>query len=207
VLSKDRLESRARPESNTSVDFAAFFDSVGMAPVHWLTPHACGLAAQHASARNPRRGLDAFAWKEAVVDKLDLAHELGADMTVNAKTDDPVELLKKQIGGAQGVLVTAVSLKPFEQALGMVRRGGTIVLNGLPPGSIPLPVFDVVLNGITVRGSIVGTRLDLQEALDFASAGKVKATASTDKLENINRVFERMRRGEIEGRVVLDLAA
>ena len=104
-------------------------------------------------------------------------------------------------------LVTAVSPKAFEQALGMVRRGGTISLNGLPPGDFPLPIFSMVLKGITVRGSIVGTRLDLQESLDFAAQGKVKATVSTDKLENINDIFARMHEGKIEGRVVLDIAA
>ena len=95
----------------------------------------------------------------------------------------------------------------FEQALGMVRRGGTVSLNGLPPGDFPLDIFGMVLNGITVRGSIVGTRLDLQESLDFAGQGKVKATVSTDKLENINDIFARMHEGKIEGRVVLDIAA
>lgn len=139
--------------------------------------------------------------------KLALARRLGAEVTVNAKNTDPAAYLKREIGGAHGVLVTAVSPKAFEQALGMTRRGGTIALNGLPPGDFPLPIFDMVLNGITVRGSIVGTRLDLQEALDFAGAGKVAATVSTDKLENINHVFERMLKGQIDGRVVLDMAA
>jgi propanol-preferring alcohol dehydrogenase len=87
----------------------------------------------------------------------------------------------------------------------MVRRGGTIVLNGLPPGSFPLPIYDMVLNGITLRGSIVGTRLDLQEALDFAGEGVVRATVETARLEDINDVFERLYAGQIEGRVVLDI--
>ncbi len=139
--------------------------------------------------------------------KLALARRLGAEVVVNAKNTDPAAYLKREIGGAHGVLVTAVSPKAFEQALGMTRRGGTIALNGLPPGDFPLPIFDMVLNGITVRGSIVGTRLDLQEALDFAGTGKVAATVSTEKLENINHVFERMLQGQIDGRVVLDMAA
>jgi propanol-preferring alcohol dehydrogenase len=138
-------------------------------------------------------------------EKLALAKRLGATVTVNAKSTDPVSYLKKEIGGVHGVLVTAVSPHAFEQALGMVRRGGTISLNGLPPGSFPLPIFGMVLNGITVRGSIVGTRLDLQEALAFAGAGKVRATVATERLENINDVFSRMRAGAIEGRVVLDM--
>lgn len=139
--------------------------------------------------------------------KLALAERLGATAVVNAQKQDPAAFFKKEIGGAHGIVVTAVSPKAFEQALGMVRRGGTIALNGLPPGSFPLPIFDMVLNGITVRGSIVGTRLDLQESLDFAGDGKVKATVATDRLDNINGIFDKMRRGEIEGRIVLDMAS
>ncbi|RYM10682.1 alcohol dehydrogenase AdhP [Sphingobium cupriresistens] len=137
--------------------------------------------------------------------KLKLAQSLGASLTVNVRDVDPVSFITKEIGGAQGVLVTAVSPKAFQQAMGMVRRGGTVSLNGLPPGDFPMSIFDTVLNGITVRGSIVGTRLDLQESLDFAAQGKVKATVTTDSLENINDVFARMHKGQIEGRVVLDL--
>jgi propanol-preferring alcohol dehydrogenase len=136
--------------------------------------------------------------------KLDLARRLGAALAVNARTQDPVAFVKKEVGGAQGVLVTAVSPKAFEQALGMVGRGGTVSLTGLPPGDFPLSIFDTVLNGITVRGSIVGTRLDLQEALAFAGEGKVRATVETAKLENINAIFDRMRQGDIQGRIVLD---
>jgi propanol-preferring alcohol dehydrogenase len=137
--------------------------------------------------------------------KLALAERLGATVTVNALKTDAAVYLKKEIGGAHGVLVTAVSLPAFDQAQRMLRRRGTLVLNGLPPGDFPLPIFDTVLNGITVRGSIVGTRRDLQEALDFAGDGKVKATVESDSLENINAVFQRMIDGQIEGRVVIDM--
>ena len=137
-------------------------------------------------------------------DKLELARRLGAALTVNAAKTDPIAFIKKEIGGARGVLVTAVSPKAFEQALGMVARGGTVSLTGLPPGDFPLSIFNTVLNGITVRGSIVGTRLDLQEALDFAAEGKVEATVATETLDDINTIFERMRHGEIQGRIVLD---
>jgi alcohol dehydrogenase, propanol-preferring len=139
--------------------------------------------------------------------KLELARELGATVVVNARERDPVEAIRQEIGGARGVLVTAVSPKAFAQAQGMVARGGTVSLVGLPPGDFPLPIFDTVLNGITVRGSIVGTRLDLQEAIDFAAAGKVGAIVETAVLDDINDVFARMERGDIRGRVVLDFAA
>jgi alcohol dehydrogenase, propanol-preferring len=136
--------------------------------------------------------------------KLELAKRLGAALAVNARKADAVAFVRREVGGAQGVLVTAVSPKAFEQALGMIGRGGTVSLNGLPPGDFPLSIFDTVINGITVRGSIVGTRLDLQEALNFAAEGKVKATIATETLENINDIFARMHQGDIQGRIVID---
>ncbi|MBY5923946.1 MULTISPECIES: alcohol dehydrogenase AdhP [Halomonas] len=173
-------------------------------PGQWVVVSGIGglghMAVQYAKAM----GLNVAA-VDVADDKLELAKKLGATVTVNALKEDPVAALKRDIGGAHGALVTAVSPKAFEQAQGMVRRGGTIALNGLPPGDFPLPIFDTVLNGITVRGSIVGTRQDLQEALDFAGEGKVKATVSTDRLANINDIFGRMLDGKIEGRVVLDM--
>lgn len=174
-------------------------------PGNWIVISGIGglghMAVQYAKAM----GLNV-----AAVDiddtKLDLAKRLGATITVNATKTDSAAYLQKEIGGGHGVLVTAVSPKAFEQALGMVRRGGTVSLVGLPPGDFPLPIFNQVLNGITVRGSIVGTRLDLQESLQFAKEGKVHATVATDKLENINEIFTRMKNNEIEGRIVLDFS-
>jgi propanol-preferring alcohol dehydrogenase len=130
--------------------------------------------------------------------KLALAKRLGATVTVNAKSTDPVSYLEKETGGAHSVPVTAVSPIAFEQALGMVRRGGTISLNGLPPGSSAADLRHGAERN-TVRGSVVGTRLDLQEALEFAGAGKVRATVATKRLENINDVFSRMHAGAIDG--------
>jgi propanol-preferring alcohol dehydrogenase len=138
-------------------------------------------------------------------DKLKLARETGADLAVNALANDAVDkVLAATGGGAHGVLVTAVSTAAFAQALKMVRRKGTVSLVGLPPGEFPTPIFDVVLKRITVRGSIVGTRRDLDEAIAFATDGKVKAEVTKVPLAQINDVFDRMKAGKIDGRVVLD---
>ncbi|HEX9212276.1 MAG TPA: alcohol dehydrogenase AdhP [Bradyrhizobium sp.] len=138
-------------------------------------------------------------------DKLALARETGADLAVNALATDAVDkVLAATGGGAHGVLVTAVSTAAFAQALKMVRRKGTVSLVGLPPGEFPTPIFDVVLKRITLRGSIVGTRRDLDEAIAFAADGKVKAEVTKVPLAEINDVFERMKAGKIDGRMVLD---
>lgn len=139
-------------------------------------------------------------------DKLDLAKRLGADLIVNAKEQNPGEFLKKETGGMHGALVTAVSPIAFKQGLETLRRKGTMALNGLPPGNFDLSIFDTVLNRITIRGSIVGTRKDLQEAIEFAVDGKVKANVTAAKLEDINDVFDKMKKAEIEGRMVLQIA-
>ncbi|MEM6381949.1 MAG: alcohol dehydrogenase AdhP [Pseudomonadota bacterium] len=156
------------------------------------------LAVQYARAM----GLHVIA-VDVADDKLDLAKELGAEVGINAETQDPIDEVTK-LGGADGVLVTAVSNSAFAQAVGMLAPGGTMSLVGLPPGDFPLPIFDVVLNRKTIRGSIVGTRADLSESLAFAAEGTVASHFSTDRLENINAVFEQMELGNIDGRIVME---
>ena len=137
-------------------------------------------------------------------EKLALARSLGADATVDAKAPDAAQQIVKQTGGgAHGVLVTAVSPAAFAQALQMVRRKGTVSLVGLPPGDFPTPIFDVVLKRITIRGSIVGTRADLAEAIAFAAEGKVRAHIHAARLDEINRVLSDLKAGKVDGRIVL----
>ena len=140
-------------------------------------------------------------------DKLELAREAGADHAINVLSPNAVkDVLDATGGGAHGILVTAVSTSAFAQALKMVRRKGTVSLVGLPPGEFPTPIFDVVLKRITVRGSIVGTRRDLDEAIAFAAEGKVRAEITKAPLGDINAIFDRMKSGQINGRMVLDFA-
>jgi propanol-preferring alcohol dehydrogenase len=130
---------------------------------------------------------------------------MGADLVVNATRPDAVEAVKKGTsGGAHGVLITAPSLSAFKQGVGMTRKRGTCVLVGLPPGDFPLPLFDVVANCITIRGSFVGNREDMAETLAFAAEGKVKADIELQPLSAINDIFDRLKHGKVAGRVVLD---
>ena len=140
--------------------------------------------------------------------KLAHAKRLGADLVVNAKAGDPAAAVKKATGGgAHGVLITAPSLGAFKQGVGMTRKRGTCVLVGLPPGEFPVPLFDVVANCLTIRGSFVGTRGDMAEALAFAAEGKVKADIELQPLSSINQVFDRLEHGDVPSRVVLEFAA
>jgi propanol-preferring alcohol dehydrogenase len=152
----------------------------------------------------------AMGMRVAAVDiddaKLELARKHGAEVVVNAADTDPVAAIQEQIGGAHGVLVTAVHPMAFAQSTGMARRRGTVVFVGLPPGDFPADIFSTVLRAITVRGSIVGTRQDMAEALDFYARGLIKPTVHIETLDDINDIFERMEEGKIDGRIVMSYA-
>ncbi|MGV9182078.1 alcohol dehydrogenase AdhP [Arcanobacterium canis] len=137
-------------------------------------------------------------------EKLELAAKHGAEFCVNAAKEDPVAKIQEYTdGGAHGVLVTAVHPQAFGQAVGMVRNNGTVVFNGLPPGEFPANIFEIVLRGITIRGSLVGTRLDLAEAIDFYARGLIKPTVKETTLDHINDVFDEMKAGKIDGRMAI----
>lgn len=171
-------------------------------PGQWVAISGIGglghMAVQYAKAM----GLHVVA-VDIAEDKLQLARDLGADLALNAVETDVVKEIQTQLGGVHGVLVTAASNSAFSQAVGMLRKHGFMSLVGLPPGDFPLPIFEIVLKRITVRGSIVGTRNDLSEALAFAGEGAVATHFTWDSLDNINAIFDRMREGHIDGRVVL----
>ena len=171
-------------------------------PGQWVVISGIGglghIAVQYARAMGLR-----VAAVDIDDDKLALATRHGAELVVNARTQDPIEVIQTATGGAHGILVTAVHPDAFGQAIHMSRRGGTIVFNGLPPGDFPASIFEVVLKGLTVRGSIVGTRQDMVEALDFYARGQIHPTVATRKLDEINEIFDEMTRGTIDGRIVI----
>jgi D-arabinose 1-dehydrogenase-like Zn-dependent alcohol dehydrogenase len=130
---------------------------------------------------------------------------LGADYTINARNEDPVEAIKK-LGGADVAISLAVSPGAFEQAFRSLRRGGTLVFVALPADNyMQLPIFETVLNGINIVGSIVGTRLDLAEVFELHAAGKTRVIYDTCKLEDVNHSFEEIEQGRIPARLVFDM--
>ena len=136
--------------------------------------------------------------------KLQLARDLGAEHTVNAATEDPAEYIQA-LGGADQAIVLAVSPTACEQAYRSLKRGGTLVLVGLPAdNSFRLPIFETVLQGITVTGSIVGTRVDLAETFQLHQEGRTRVVRGSRKLEDVNDAFEEIEKGAVDARLVID---
>lgn len=139
---------------------------------------------------------------DLVDSKLQLAQQLGADYIINGAREDPVAAIKK-LGGADQSICVAVSAKAFEQAYRSLRRGGTLAFVALPVDNyMQLPIFETVLNGIHVVGSIVGTRVDLAECLDLHARKRTRVIYETRHLEDVNRCFEEVEQAKVGGRLV-----
>jgi propanol-preferring alcohol dehydrogenase len=138
--------------------------------------------------------------------KLELAKELGATYTFNPKSDDVVAELQK-MGGAHAAISTAVSPKAFEQAYQSLRRGGRLVFVGLPAENhIQLPIFETVLQGLTIKGSIVGTRRDLDEVFQLHAHGHTTVLRETRTLDTVNESFDDVLHSRMEQpRIVFDM--
>ena len=180
----------------------------GARPGQWVTILGIGglghIAVQYAKAMGLR-----VAAVDVATEKLALAKALGADVLVNGAAVDAVAAIQDQIGGSHAAVVTAVASKAFEQAILMLRPGGTVAYIGLPGGKndeIRTSISAITNWELSVRGSNVGTRQDLNEAIAFATNDLVRATIRKIKLEEINATLDEMRKGKIVGRVVIDMA-
>ncbi|HGY1229674.1 TPA: alcohol dehydrogenase AdhP [Citrobacter farmeri] len=139
-------------------------------------------------------------------DKLALAKESGAEITLNpGKEDIPARIHELTGGGAHSAIVVAVARSAFNQAVNSVRAGGKVVCVAVPAGELSLNIVKTVLDGIQIVGSLVGTRQDLAEAFGHALAGRVRPIVQPRKLEELNAIFREMDDGTIQGRMVIDL--
>ncbi|MET0492429.1 MAG: zinc-dependent alcohol dehydrogenase [Actinoplanes sp.] len=136
-------------------------------------------------------------------DKLALAKRLGAAHVVNAATTDPVAAIEA-LGGADVAVVLAADPRVIEQAHASLRRGGRLILVALPKdNAMSLPIFQTVLKGIRVIGSIVGTRADLAEVFRLHSAGRTRVLYEARSLEEINTSIEDVLASRVPARLVL----
>src|SRR6202035_4880713 len=134
-----------------------------------------------------------------------MARQLGADYTVNASEEDPAQVIQR-LGGADAAIALAGSPRSFEQAFGSLRRKGTLVFVALPAdNAVRIPIFETVLNGITIIGSIVGTRKDLDEVYELHAHGRTRVIRETRTLETVNQSIQDVLDGTVTGRIVFDL--
>jgi propanol-preferring alcohol dehydrogenase len=137
--------------------------------------------------------------------KLDNAKQLGAEYTFNSTNVNAVEEIQR-LGGADVAIAIAADPTAFEQAFASLKANGTLVLVALPKhNEMRLPIFETVLRGIKVVGSLVGTRVDLAETFALHADGRTRVVRESRKLDQVNDAMSQLERGEVEARLVFDL--
>lgn len=173
-------------------------------PGQWVSVHGAGglgnLSVQYAH--------NVFGARVVAVDgnedKLEAARKNGAEVLVDFTKQDVAKTIQEATGGVHSAQVAAVGVESFKQAIDSLRPLGKVVAIALPQGDMPVNVVKAVLDGLQVRGSLVGTRTDLAEAFQFGAEGKVKPIVRAGDINDINDAIYDMQHGKITGRVVFD---
>ena len=139
-------------------------------------------------------------------EKLALARELGALAAFDATDPETPKALRK-LGGMHVAVVTSAAKAAYELAMKSLRPAGTLAIVGLPSETIPLNALSFVGSELRIVSAAVGTRDDMRAVLELAAQGQLRCHIEEVPLADANAVFERMRRGQINGRMVLRCCA
>ena len=198
----DAVSSRdAAPLTCAGVTSYKAIKVAGVAPAERVAVFGVG-GLGHLAVQYARIAGGLVSAVDVVDEKLAMATRLGAGQVVNAGTEDPVATIRG-LGGADVAVVTSASSESFDQAFRSLRRGGRLVCVGIPAGgTITLPTFDLVMNAVTVMGSIVGTRNDLADVYALHAAKRTRVIAADRKIEEINDSIDDLLAGRVAARVV-----
>lgn len=178
---------------------------LALPPGSWLVISGIGGAGHLAVQYARLLGLNVAAI-DVDAEKLALAEKYGAAMAINAEREFPVnKIIRESGGGVPAVMITTGAIKAFEQGIRMLRRCGVCMLVGVAREPFPVTVFDVVIKGVQVRGSLIGTRQDVREALDLVADGQVTPHVETRPLAEVNDAVAAVRHGQAKGRIVLTM--
>jgi alcohol dehydrogenase len=149
---------------------------------------------------------------DAVPEKLALARELGADLTIDASRDDAVAAIREHTrGGAMHVIESVGNEKVLAQAYAATRRGGSTVTVGLPGPQqmLSIPAVSLTAEERTIKGSYMGSAVpsrDIPRYVALYCHGRLpvdRLLSHRLKLDDINVGFDRLKRGEAIRQVVL----
>jgi D-arabinose 1-dehydrogenase-like Zn-dependent alcohol dehydrogenase len=104
--------------------------------------------------------------------------------------------------------VTAGNPKAFAHACDMLRVGGTLSCVGIPPGRpvLETPICTIVIKGLRITGNLVGSLKECMEAVELVRRGMVKPEIRVRPFRDLPQVYEEMEKGDISGRIVLQIA-
>jgi propanol-preferring alcohol dehydrogenase len=129
--------------------------------------------------------------------QLEHARELGASVTLRAG-EDPKHLR------ADVAVVTTGAASAYPAAVRALRRGGTLMVVGMPAEPLQFPVVPVVGGELRILGSAVGTRQEMRELLNLAAGGALRCQIECRPFEHVNKAIADLREGRVTGRLVLN---
>ncbi|KAK3691891.1 hypothetical protein LTR37_018384 [Vermiconidia calcicola] len=179
---------------------------------NWVVLLGVGGGLGHLACQIASRGMGFRVIGIDAGSKKDIAMECGAELFIDFEKQNAAEEVKKATGGlgAQACVVLTASNGAYEMSIDLLKFGGTLICAGIPEGEMKAitKAFPQIIIGkaLTIRGVAVGNRREAIETLEFAERGIVKTHFRTVKMDGLTKVFEEMDRGEVKGRVVLDLS-
>lgn len=185
-------------------------------PGQWIVISGAGGGLGHLACQIASKGMGLRVIGVDHGSKEALVKESGAEHFVDITKFDKDTIAKhvKSLTGdglgAHAVIVCTAANAAYSQAVGFLRFDATLVCVGIPEGDM-VPIASatpgiLVNSQMTITGSAVGNRKDAMETLDYAARGVIKVHYEIEKMENLTSVFERMEKGQLQGRVVLDLS-
>lgn len=141
-------------------------------------------------------------------DKASFCEKLGVcPSNIFDGADEQLETQVEQLvqGGVHASVVLAPSPSAYKQAIAITRRGGSVMCVALPKNDVVLNFQDIVTKELQLKGSLVGDRQDLAEALQFAVDKKVICHVTERNLKDTPKAFEELAKNKVKGRVVLKM--
>ncbi|EKP4478134.1 NAD(P)-dependent alcohol dehydrogenase [Cronobacter dublinensis] len=136
--------------------------------------------------------------------KRDAAKALGADDVVVSRNPDEMQAHAKSFDFILNTVAAPHSLDAFTALL---KRDGTMTLVGAPASPHPSPeVFNLIFKRRAIAGSMVGGIAETQEMLDFCAEHNIVADIELIRADEINEAWERMIKGDVKYRFVIDTA-
>ncbi|OQE26809.1 hypothetical protein PENSTE_c005G10335 [Penicillium steckii] len=183
--------------------------NANLRPGHWVVVVGAGGGLGHLAVQYARAQGALVIAVDTGPGKRDFICEIGAQEFIDFAKEDPIKRVQEITGlGAHAAIVTAGNAKAFAHACEMLRVGGSLSCVGIPPGRpcLETPICTIVIKGLRITGNLVGSLKECMEAVDLVRRGVVKPVIKVRKFKELPQVYEEMERGDIAGRVVLQIA-
>jgi uncharacterized zinc-type alcohol dehydrogenase-like protein len=136
--------------------------------------------------------------------KAEDAKRLGADEVVMSRNADE---MRKHAGSFDFILDTASADHDLNQYLGLLKLDGNMTLVGAPEKPSPVASFNLIMPRRSLSGSAIGGIRETQEMLDFCAEHGITSDVETIPIQKINEAYERLSKGDVKYRFVIDMAS